>query len=121
MTKFDHHILEQSIKAVSKSFRLNLDSNSPLKDPCNGTYKPLVIAITHRNGGSATRMGMYISLKAFAVPSLICEAARDTCARQHFLNLFLLTAKHLETAALVGTTLRRRLLRKRVRYGQTGR
>jgi hypothetical protein len=73
--KFDHRILEQEIKTVIQSSRLNLDAHSPLKDSRNDVCKTFVIAATLRDGGSATRMRTYISRKAFAFPGLIWEAA----------------------------------------------
>lgn len=82
--KFDHHILEQQIKAVIQSSRLNLDTDSPLKDSRDGACKTFVIAATLRDGGSATRMRAYTSRKAFAFPGLIWEAARATSAAPTF-------------------------------------
>lgn len=82
--KFDHHILEQEIKTVVQSSRLNLDADSPFADSRNDACKTFVIATTPRDGGSATRMRTYISRRSFPFPGLIWEAARATAAAPTF-------------------------------------
>jgi predicted acylesterase/phospholipase RssA len=82
--KFDHNILEQQIKDVIESSRLNLESDSPLEDPCDDACKTFVVAQTLRDGGSAVRMRSYTSRRSYAFPSLIWEAARATSAAPTF-------------------------------------
>ena len=82
--KFDHNILEQQIKAIIESSRLNLDSDSPLEDPSDDACKTFVVAATPRDGGSATRMRTYTSDISYAFPGLIWEAARATSAALTF-------------------------------------
>jgi len=82
--KFDHNILEQQIKDVIESSRLNLDPDSPLEDPSEDACKTFVVAQTLRDGGSAVRMRSYTSRRSYAFPCLIWEAARATSAAPTF-------------------------------------
>jgi hypothetical protein len=82
--KVDHRVLEEQIKSVIKSSRLNLDENAPLKDSRNGACKTFVVAESIRAGGVAVRMQSYDSRSAFAFEASIWQAARATSAAPTF-------------------------------------
>jgi hypothetical protein len=81
--KFDHKVLESTLKSVIIESPRNLQPDAPLEEP--STCKTFVVAIRTRGGGAAAhRMRTYNTDTTDASSARIWEAARATSAAPTF-------------------------------------